>query len=200
MEKDSVSCGLKSTLSLTGFSFNSPSIGGESGVIFELHRACKRCSVTAFNPDTAVPDAGAQTLAALRTLRAAHCDSGEAVGLFGQYAIHQNNGEILVNQAIEVLQYKRQNDQKHPLITPFKLQPHALHSNFKPFRVVRISCDDSTNPRPTCRLELEVERRLHRHLVLLLCPHFLLQVDSSASALPVGSHIKVCFLFYSPRT
>jgi hypothetical protein len=99
-----------------------------------------------------------------------------------------------------VLQYKRQNDQKHPLITPFKLQPHALHSNFKPFRVVRISCDDSTNPRPTCRLELEVERRLHRHLVLLLCPHILLQVDSSASALPVGLHIKVCFLFYSPRT
>ena len=133
-------------------------IGGESGVIFELHRACKRCGVTTFHPDTAIPDVGAQTLVALRTQRAAHADAGETVCLFGQYAIHQSNGHILLNQQIEVLEYKPQSDQKHPLVVPNQFVPHKLQSEFLSFRVLSISCDDPANSRPTYRLKLEVEQ------------------------------------------
>ena len=56
-------------------------IGGESGIVLELHRACKRCQVTAFNPNTAIPDAGLKTLMTLKKQRAAHAGASELVGL-----------------------------------------------------------------------------------------------------------------------
>lgn len=114
--------------------------------------------VTTFNPNTAISDAGAKTLSTLRAQRAAQAGSGETVALFGQYAIHQNNGLIMVNQDIEVLEYKRQNDKKHPLVDPNVLVPHVLKpSVFQSFRVLKNSCDDSMNRRPMHRLELEVD-------------------------------------------
>lgn len=113
--------------------------------------------VTTFNPNTAISDAGAETLVTLRTQRAALADAGDTVGLFGQYAIHQNNGLISVNQDIEVLEYKRQNDKKHPLVNPNIFVPHILNPNFQSFRVLSNSCDDPKNLRPLHRLELAVE-------------------------------------------
>ena len=166
-------------------------IGGESGVVLELHRACKRCSVTTFHPDTATPDVGAQTLVTLRTQRAAHADAGETVGLFGQYAIHQNNGHILLNQEIEVLEYKRQSDRKHPLVIPNQFVPHMLQQEFRSFRVSSISCDEPTNPRPTYRLKLEVELHACVRIRFPLVPHVSLQVHTSAAKLPSGWHVKV---------
>jgi hypothetical protein len=114
--------------------------------------------VTTFNPSTATSDAGAETLVSLRAHRAAHAGAGETVGLFGQYAIHQNNGHILANQDIEVLEYKRQNDKKHQLVDTNVFLPHGLKSNyFQSFRVLSNSCDDTMNVRPMHRLELEVD-------------------------------------------
>ena len=136
------------------------SIGGESGIVLELHRACKRCVVTTYNPDTAVSDKNSQTLVILKAHRTAHPieESGEKVGLFGQYAIHQNNGHILLNQEIEVLEYKRQACQKHPLVSPSQFLPHALNGEYRSFRVLSTACDDPANPRPMHRLKLEVVR------------------------------------------
>jgi hypothetical protein len=131
-------------------------IGGEAGVVLELHRACKRCSVTSYNPDTAIQDPEAKTLVTLKTHRAAHAGPGETVGLFGQYAIHMNNGHIAVNQDIEVLEYKRQNDVKHTLVHPNIFVPHHLRSAFQSFRVLSNSCDDPRNTRPMHRIKLEV--------------------------------------------
>ena len=131
-------------------------IGGESGVVLELHRACKRCQVTAFNPNTAIPDAGLKTLMTLKKQRAAHAGASELVGLFGQYAIHQNNGCILLNQDIEVLEYKSQNDVKHALVNPNTFEPHYLKSTFQSFRVLSNCCEDTTNSRPMHRIKLEV--------------------------------------------
>jgi len=136
------------------------SIGGESGIVLELHRACKRCVVTTYNPDTAVSDKNSQTLVILKSHRTAHPieASGEKVGLFGQYAIHQNNGQIFLNQEIEVLEYKRQACQKHPLVSPSQFLPHALNGEYRSFRVLSTACDDPANPRPMHRLKLEVVR------------------------------------------
>ena len=142
-------------------------IGGESGVVLELHRACKRCQVTTFDPNTAKADAGTSmtTLSALKSHRAAFTEPSKEnpevkkEGLFGQYAIHKNDGHILVNQCIEVLEYKRRSDVKHTLQHPNTFEPHSLKSNFQSFRVLSSTCDDDSNPRPMHRITLEVQCR-----------------------------------------
>jgi hypothetical protein len=163
LETNSVLLSLSSTQSIQSILFRlliltciRCSIGGESGVVLELHRACKRCQVTAFNPNSAIPDAGLKTLMTIKKQRAAHAGASDLVGLFGQYAIHQNNGCILVNQDIEVLEYKSQNDVKHALVHPNTFEPHHLKSTFQSFRVLSNYCEDTTNPRPMHRIKLEV--------------------------------------------
>lgn len=136
----------------------------------------------------------------LRPKREALGDDGATVGLFGQYAIHQNNGRISVNQEIEVLEYKRQNDKKYPLVSPNTFAPQVLRYFFQSFRVLKNvlinswnSCDknDPLNPRQWYRLELEVERGCSQAAQrVALGPNIALQVDTSVS-LPTGKHIKV---------
>jgi hypothetical protein len=146
--------------------------------------------VTSYNPDTAIQDPGSKTLVTLKTHRAAHAGPGETVGLFGQYAIHMNNGHIAVNQDIEVLEYKRQNDVKHTLVHPNIFEPHHLKSVFQSFRVLSNSCDDPRNTRPMHRLKLEVGQ--HRTQTFLRdLAHRALQVDTAAATLPAGWHVQV---------
>jgi hypothetical protein len=131
--------------------------------------------------------------------RLARDDKGEGFGLFGQYAIHQNNGRISVNQEIEVLEYKRRNqsDKKYQLESPNSFTPHVLNFFFQSFRVLKnvlsnsVETDDPEKPREWYRLELEVERDCSQTSQrVALGPETALQVDTSVP-LPTGKHVKV---------